>query len=177
MLTTNPWLLYASIVGPLLTGYYLIIGFVYYRQDLKSRIIKWKSPPAASHAKPVQAEKVQAEPMLDEQNYQQEDAPESFDAEEPDADQSEAIWENEAMMQQLEDLSVHLKQAIQEAHQKQYSKEELILLLQLTLREYPALYGTPFQLSVNNLIEAECAKYGSIHLSSADRMRIWDQEN
>ena len=173
MLTTNPWLLYASIVGPLLTGYYLIIGFVYYRQDLKSRILKWRSPPAAAQVKPVQAEKVQAEQMQAEENY----IPESFEAEEPDTDQPEAVWENETMMQQLEDLSIHLKQAIQEANQKQYSKEELILLLQLTLREYPALYGTPFQLSVNNLIEAECAKYGSIHLSSADRMRIWDQEN
>ncbi|TDE18067.1 hypothetical protein [Dyadobacter psychrotolerans] len=173
MLTANPWVAYVSIVTPLLSVYYLLVGFTYYRHDLKARISRWKSPPVQATGfsfKPKQAEN---EYLEDPVRFDSEPITPTVNAQE--GIESQEPWENEGMMQQLEALSLHLKQAIEEAHNKQYSKEEVILLTQMTFKEYPAIYGTPFQLSVNHLIEAELAKYGSIHLNSEDRLRMWNQ--
>ncbi|MCF0055198.1 hypothetical protein [Dyadobacter sp. CY356] len=169
MLTANPWVAYVSIVGPLLAGYYLLVGLIFYRQELKASIFKSKSAPGKPAARDAKARPAELE-SFQEPGIQNAE----LDA---DQDQQEESWENEPMMQQLEELSVQIKNAIEEAHDKDYSKEEFVLLAQMTLREYPAIYGTPFQLSVNQLIEAELAKYGSIHLESEDRMRIWNQED
>lgn len=173
MFTTNPWVAYVAIVGPLLAGYYLLIGLIFYRHNLKARIATWKSPPIRASGKYFESNHDQDEYLQEPDSLNSKDLTPNpnngYEAE------SEASWENEGMMQQLEEVSIHLKQAIQEAHEKQYSKQEFILLAQMTLREYPAIYGTPFQLSINHLIEAECAKYGSIHLDSGDRKRMWNQ--
>jgi hypothetical protein len=173
MFTANPWVAYVSIVSPLLAIYYLLIGLRYYRQDIKVRILHWRSPPVKAQGIPL------TQPPDEEY----------FGTEEPDVSNTpetgpaqitghepELVWENEEMMQQLEKLSVDLKQTISDAHQKSYNKEDLILLLQMTVREYNAIYGTPFQLSINTLIDAECERYGSINLNSEDRIRVWDQE-
>ncbi|SEJ69714.1 hypothetical protein SAMN04487995_6003 [Dyadobacter koreensis] len=173
MSTANPWVAYVSFVTSLLSAYYLLVGFIFYRHDLKTRILRWRSPPVKTsdlYFRPIQVENQYSEEpnqlnseLKIPQAYQKEDI------------ESEQTWENEGMMQQLEELSLHLKQAIEEAHNKQYNKDEFVLLTQMTFKEYPAIYGTPFQLSVNRLIEAELAKYGSIHLSSEDRLRMWNQ--
>jgi hypothetical protein len=173
MLTANPWVVYFSVITPLLAAYYLLVGFIFYRHDLKSRISRWKSPPIRAVAFP--SGNVHREDLLTQDHSKA--APEltANHANQEDQDQSQQPWENEVMMQQLEELSIHLKQAIEEAHDKDYNKEELVLLVQMILKEYPTIYGTPFQLSVNDMIETECAKYGSIHLDGEDRRRMWNQ--
>lgn len=173
MLTANPWVVYVSFVTPLLTAYYLLIGFIFYRHDLKARISRSKSPAAKGADFQFQPLRPEAEISEETGSFQPEHIIAHTDQYEYSP--SEQPWENEGMMQQLEELSIHLKEAIQEAHSKAYSKEEFILLTQMTFKEYPAIYGTPFQLSVNDLIEAELAKYGSIHLNSEDRLRMWNQ--
>lgn len=173
MLTAHPWVAYVSLVAPLLAAYYMLVGFIFYRHDLKARISGWKSPPIKTNDfsfKPIQVENEYVE---DPGRFNSELIIPSVN--ELEDSESEEPWKNEGMMQQLEELSAHLKLAIEEAHEKQYSKEELILLMQMTFKEYPVLYGTPFQLSINHLIEAELAKYGSIHLNSEDRLRMWNQ--
>lgn len=162
MFTTNPWTLYASVIGPLLAGYYLFVGIRFYREDIREKITRWRSPSKRIASLPEQKHKpTPANPIETYTDY--------------DQDENEPVWENEQMMRQLEGLSVHLKESIEQAHQRDYNKQELILLLQMTLKEYPALAGTPFQLSINNLVDAECAKYGSIHLRGEDKMVIWSQ--
>jgi len=81
--------------------------------------------------------------------------------------------QNQELINGYHALSLYLKQAIAHAHQGGYSKEELILLFQMTLKEYDAIYGKPFQLSINDLIDTELEKYGSIRLSSQDRISMW----
>ncbi|MEO6684696.1 MAG: hypothetical protein ABIN24_01980 [Dyadobacter sp.] len=173
MLTANPWVSYVSLIIPFLAAYYAAVGLIFYRHDLKARISNWKSPPTRDSDVAFKPLQVEAE-YLNEPGKQGIESiiPRAYEAQEAE---SEEPWENEGMMQQLEALSIHIKQAVQEAHLKEYSKEEFILLAQMTFKEYPAIYGTPFQLSVNHLIEAECAKYGSIHLNSEDRKRMWNQ--
>ncbi|MBE9462077.1 hypothetical protein ACFP1I_12635 [Dyadobacter subterraneus] len=173
MFTTNPWVTYISVAGPLLAGYYLLIGIIFYRHSLKARVHSWRSPPV-SVSEFTQAG--QAEDHSQKRSQQPESELTGLNEYQQEDDYPlEASWENEPMMLQLEELSLHLKQTIREVYEKDYDKEEFILLTQMTLKEYPAIYGTPFQLSINHLIEAELEKYGSIHLDSEDRMRIWNQ--
>ena len=92
----------------------------------------------------------------------------------PTSDASQS-WKNEAFFSQVEGLAVHLREVIAEAHEKHYEREELVLLLQMTLKEYPAIPGTPFQLAISNpAVGSECAKYGSIYLDAQDKVMIWN---
>jgi hypothetical protein len=70
-------------------------------------------------------------------------------------------------------LTAHLRDAIDEAHEKQYNKNDLVLLLQMLLKDYSYLKDTPFRVSINNQIEAECAKYGSMLLSEDETEELW----
>lgn len=171
MFTANPWVVYVSFLTPLLSLYYLAMGFIYYRQDLKARILAWRStglPAAGVPAKPEQSQYSQSrndtghDDTTGRASLQQDEA-------------LEEALQNDDMIRGRRELSLQLKQAIEHAHQSGYSKEELILLFQMTFKEYDAIYATPFKLSVNDLIDAELEKYGSIHLNSEDRMRMWNQ--
>lgn len=169
MFTANPWVVYVSFLTPLLSMYYLAVGFIFYRHDLKARIYAWRSPaPQASDWQPQQIPDPQTQTSAGQDGA-------SPAAGGQQTEVSDEPWQNEDMLIRLEELSLHLKQAIQQAHASGYSKEEFILLFQMTFKEYDTIYGTPFQLSVNHLIEAELEKYGSIRLSSEDRFRIWNQ--
>ncbi|MCE7044062.1 hypothetical protein [Dyadobacter sp. CY312] len=171
MFTTNPWVVYVSFLTPLLSLYYLAVGFIYYRQDLKARFRAWSSPGLAAadfHAKHVQNQYSQSRDTTDHDDITGPDSSQQAEA-------SEEALQNQEVIRGYHELSLHLKQAIQHAHQGGYSKEELILLFQMTFKEYDVIYGTPFQLSVNDLIDWELEKYGSIHLNSEDRMRMWNQ--
>ncbi|REA58156.1 hypothetical protein DSL64_21350 [Dyadobacter luteus] len=169
MLTANPWVVYASVVTPLLSAYYLAVGFIFYRHDLKAKIASWKNPPVRAADPELKPEQTKEHVTAD---TAEDDLAEII---EQDEDEVQEPFGDEVMMSKVEELSFHLKDAIKQAHHSGYNKEEFILLFQMTFKEYDAIYGTPFQLSVNNLIEAELEKYGSIHLSSEDRVRMWNQ--
>jgi hypothetical protein len=169
MFTANPWVVYASVVTPLLSAYYLAVGFIFYRHDLKARIASWKNPPVGAMDPELKSEQIEEQVKPDTLQH---DPAEITDQEN---DEAQEPFRDEVMMSKVEELSIHLKDAIKQAHHSGYSKEEFILLFQMTFKEYQAIYGTPFQLSINNLIEAELEKYGSIHLSSEDRVRMWNQ--
>ena len=68
-----------------------------------------------------------------------------------------------------------LKDAISDAASKNYNKEEFTFLLQLTLKEYPALKGSPFQDAINNLIASECDKHSFIRLSAVELGMLWNE--
>ncbi|WP_285544350.1 hypothetical protein [Dyadobacter frigoris] len=109
-------------VAPLLADYYLLIGFIFYRHNLKDKLSNWKSPP-------ITAADAYVKPKKSENEYLQEPGKPSseltaFSANDQDDDESQAARENETMMWQLEELPIHLKQAAEEAHEKQYTKEE-----------------------------------------------------
>lgn len=76
--------------------------------------------------------------------------------------------ENEALFGQANQLISELK----EVFQNDFIREELMMALQLKLREYPALKETPFRISINNYIERESEKR-SIRLSEEDQRVLW----
>jgi hypothetical protein len=81
---------------------------------------------------------------------------------------------DEALLEKQRELLSYLTDQIREAHQKNYTKQDLIQMLEMILKEYPAPKGSSFQLAVNGRIDAECAKYGSIYLSEGDKNQVWD---
>lgn len=175
MFTSNPWGDYFTMLAPLIAGYYLFIGIRFYGRDLKAKIAGWRNDsgriPALQRSIDIPDPPVFTSQTADQLEYEDTKLAKTDD----ESEQEPASWQNEELFDQVERLAAHLKEAIQEAHEKEYGKQDLILLLQMTLKEYPALRGAPFQTAINNLIETECAKYGSIHLREEDKVAIWKQ--
>ena len=175
MFTSNPWGDYFMILAPLIAGYYLFIGIRFYGRDLKAKLSGQRNEssriPGPQRNVDIPDPPVFDPPIKGHQEHEDTIVPET----EGDSDQQPAAWQNEELFDQVEQLAAHLKESIEEAHEKEYGKQDFILLLQMTLKDYPALRGAPFQTAINNLIETECAKYGSIHLRDEDKVAIWKQ--
>ena len=65
-----------------------------------------------------------------------------------------------------------VKETITEAAQKSYTKEKVIVELQVLLEKY-ALSATPFKIAVNNFIERQCQNNCSIRLSEEEIQQLW----
>lgn len=181
MFTSNPWADYITMLAPLIAGYYLFVGLRFYGRDLKARISGKRgnagTPVALRHhdfdapdPPVIELNTGPANAIQDGSVAKQQIAAIDND----DTDQTPE-WQSEELFDQVEQLAAHLKGAIEEAHEKDYGKQDLILLLQMTLKEYPAMSATPFRTAISNLIETECAKYGPIHLREDDLAAVWKQ--
>jgi FtsZ-interacting cell division protein ZipA len=85
------------------------------------------------------------------------------------------IPETDDMSRQVQELTARLKEAISQAVNKNYIKEEFILSLKFLLKKYYFLKESPFLVPINNMIESECEKYGYIQLSAEERVMLWNE--
>lgn len=157
MVKESPWHYYAVSVMSIIALYYLWVAWKFYQQEIKDAIKFGR-----------QRKRRPVDPPIDEI-----DSDEESPEEEHEAEEELPAWQNEQLFADVEKLAEHLIVEIEEAHRKDYTRQDLIQMLQMILKEYPTLKGTPFQIAVNNRIEAECAKYGSIHLSEGDKREVW----
>jgi len=165
MIIEHPWKTYAIVAVLSVLVYYSFLGWRFFLPDIKAWIKKRKQPaPRQSIARapsiPTESGRLDEECMLFTESSQ-------LEANEP------PTWQNEEMFELAQSLTAHLASEIKEAHQKNYSKQDLLLMLQMILKDYTVLKGTAFQTAVNNCIETECARYGSIHLSEGERIEVW----
>nr|WP_295931982.1 hypothetical protein [uncultured Dyadobacter sp.] len=178
MFTSNPWGSYLGVLSALLVGYYLFVGLRFYGRDLWTRIgIKsaFQHGPAriiVRRSQELDSQQDLADPALLPTSASHLVAQNSYTTTDLDGPAQGPFDEFPGGLQQLRN---DLNQAVEEAYLKDYDKEELVLLLQLTLKSQHSLIGTAFQTSVNEHIQTECAKYGSMHLSTADLVEIWKQ--
>lgn len=177
MFTSNPWGAYFTILAPLLAGYYLFVGLRFYGRDLKARLSQKRSfyntraNPLRQNPDipdpPVDALPAPALPMrtnlIGPDHPAENELPQSIS------------WQNEELSEQIQLLASYLREAIEEAYEKNYGKQELILLLQMTLKEYPAMSEKRFRTAIDNLITTECSKYGLMHLDDQDLDEVWSQ--
>ena len=133
-----------------LAVWYLIIGLRFYSHDLQSFLARKRK-----------------------QNVQLAQD-ESYSNAEHSSEQTETS-DTDGLYHEVENLTTKLKETIADASSKNYHREEFIFLLQLTLKEYPHLKGSPYQVAINNLIISECEKYGSIHLSAEEQVMLWKE--
>jgi hypothetical protein len=165
MIIEHPWKTYSIVAVLSALIYYSILAWRFFLPDIKAWIRKRKQPAsrqsiASAPSIPTESAHLDDERMLFTESSQLED-------DEPPA------WQNEEMFELAQSLMAHLASEIKEAHQKSYSKQDLLLMLEMILKDYTVLNGTAFQTAVNNFIETECARYGSIHLSEGERIEFW----
>lgn len=155
MLKTITWNHYLVVVATLTAVYYVVIIIRYYKQSvgLLVRRIWQKEPSIRTLAKAPVEETIGPATDLPQQR--------SSDTVTPSL---------------VRELTQHLKETITDAYQHQYSKDDLLLLLEMTLRDYMTLRSTPFRAVINELIRSECSKYGFIHLSVVELEAIWNQD-
>jgi hypothetical protein len=51
----------------------------------------------------------------------------------------------------------------------------LIFLIQLLIKDFSAIKGTPFREAIDNVITSESAKYGFINLSAVELEEVWKE--
>lgn len=157
MSISNPWTVYTVALAAIILIYYTFVGWKYYRRELRS-LFKGKtknrieSSSVGDRVKP--SESAEPDPV-------------------PSDGTGQAATHDEALFSQVQALNEYLVTEIEEAHQKDYNKQDLIQMLQMILKEYGVLKGTPFQHKVNRRIDAECAKYGQMHLAEDDKDQLW----
>jgi hypothetical protein len=157
MLKTITWNHYLMVVATLTAVYYVVIVIRYYKQGVRLLAQRaWQRQFSFEKHKPD---------SIDEKRQ-------SFGEVIQDSS-SDINWEATL---QIKELRQHLKETIADAYQNQYTKEDLLLLLEMTLKDYLSLSSTPFQTVINELIRSECSKYGFIHLSVVELEQIWRQD-
>jgi hypothetical protein len=150
MFTNISWTTYIIVVIVLLAVWYLIVGLRFYSHDLQIFLTRKRK----QSVQPVQEK--------------------SYSNAEYTSEQTETS-DTDSLYHEVENLTTKLKETIADASSKNYHREEFIFLLQLTLKEYPHLKGSPYQVAINNLIISECEKYGSIHLSAEEQVMLWKE--
>lgn len=156
MFTNISWTTYLIFVVILLAAWYLVIGLRFYSSELQV-FLSGKRKTASQIAN-------KASRLIQQDDEVVENQKEFIDL---SKDQTDDLFEK------VETLSAKLKDAVSDASTKKYNKEEFSFLLQLTLKEYPELKGSVFQVPINNLIESECEKQGFIRLSAVELEMLW----
>lgn len=155
MLKTFTWNHYLMVVATLTAVYYVVIIIRYYKHSARLLVRRiWQKESGIRTLAKAPVEKTIG-PATDLPQQR------SSDTETPSL---------------VRELTQHLKETIADAYQNQYSKEDLLLLLEMTLKDYLSLNSTPFQSVINELIRSECSKYGFIHLSVVELEEIWNQD-
>ena len=152
MFTNISWASYILVVTLLLAVWYLVIGMRFYFNDLQNLLTRKRKPDLQ---------------LASDDTYLTTGS--EFTPEQTEASNTDNLF------QAVEMLTAKLKETIADASSKNYHKEEFNFLLQLTLKEYPHLKGSPFQMAINNLILSECEKYGSLHLSAEELVMLWKE--
>ncbi|TLU96995.1 hypothetical protein [Dyadobacter luticola] len=150
---------YFLAVGAAVAIYYVIIGIRYYRQDIKA-LLNSKSRFWDRREKPP--------PVSKQEVNQPEETAEPVEV-------KKQPWQSETLFAKVEELSSQLRNSIREAYQKGYEKRDLIFLIQILIKDFSAVKGTPFREAINNVITSESAKYGFINLSAVELEELWKE--
>jgi len=84
-------------------------------------------------------------------------------------------WQNEEVFGKVEELAQQIRISISEACQKGYERKDLIFLIQLLIKDFSAIKGSPFRPAIDNVITSESAKYGLINLSAVELEEVWKE--
>lgn len=164
MLNSISWTEYLVFVVLLLIAYYLFVGLKFYSFELSS-LLKGKTPSVAL------ATETAADAVIDGSENFQDNQAELFPTYNRYAPRPQ---ETDDTFQQVEELTTELKKVIEDAASNNTIKEEFILSLQLALKKYHFLKGSPFLVAINNLIASECDKYNFIRLTADERVMLWN---
>ncbi len=155
MFTNISWTAYIIFVSILLVAWYLVIIVRFYLSDLQ--ILLSQNGRSTRKITGNAFRSVPDEGLSNEQEG----------ATIANKEQTDYLFEK------VETLSEKIKEAVSEASEKKYNKEEFSFSLQIILKAFPELKGSPFQIPINNLVISECEKQGFIRLSAVELEMLW----
>lgn len=157
------WATYLAVISLASIAYYLFVCIKYYSPELLSFL---------SGKRERSVDRVSKEHEIQRPNFQTEQTyPDLYQS---DSKYAPQVQETDDTFQQVEELTTKLKELISNAASKNSIKEEFILSLQIFLKKYRFLKGSPFQIGINNLIASECDKYAYMPLSSDEVKMLWN---
>ncbi|MEJ7737012.1 MAG: hypothetical protein WKF97_06260 [Chitinophagaceae bacterium] len=167
MFTSISWSEYITSVVVLLIIYYLIVGIKFYSHELRSVL-------SSKRKIPVRISSLQEDPEDDrtETSLGPDIQQELFSSHKKFMP---CVEETEDTFEQVQELTARLKEVIAEAISKDFIKQEFMLSLQLCLRKYQYLKGSPFMVAINNLIASECEKHDYLLLTAEERVMLWNE--
>jgi len=154
MSTLSPWKTYLILLGLVSAVYYTVILLRFYRKEL---LLTWHRLSGSDRGletgkQPVEI--VRPNPL-------------------PEV--SGTLQNLDVLTGQVERLCTTLTSSLKEAAQKEYTRQDLLLLLRITLKEYPGFSAQPFRSLVEGLILSECERYGFVPLNVVEREEMWKE--
>lgn len=146
MFTDISWNSYVIAVMVLLAGYYLFIGFRYYRNDLLQLLSGKKISPGAVSFKATQK---------------------------PHRENLQEAFEKQNLFQLSQSASDEIQAFIHQAGSDKLSADEVMKSIRGLLGKYPGLKDSSFCELIENLIITECEMNCSIPLDAEQARALW----
>jgi hypothetical protein len=147
MIKQVSWESYWSTILIFLIFYYLIICFKYYLTDVKQFFIaKSRSTYKRILKNTIESKEVESSDTIDN------------------------------LFPVLNQIIQEIKMMFEDSLRVGFSKPEFLFTIQLVLKKYPSIKGSPFQSIVNNYISSEFETNCSIHLDAEDLNGLWGTE-
>ena len=151
MFATISWSDYFTAIIITALIYYLVVLYIYYRNELVLLVkSKRNLPRAAAYQHPIQSYS-----LFEETNTE---------FSHPPIDSKEHVVY--AFMDELTAFFEGTKKT-------KIIKEQLLYSLQRVLRKYPSLKDSEYKQSLTNVIVSECEHICSLHLTADDVVRMW----
>jgi hypothetical protein len=160
MLERISWSAYWTVIGIGLAIYYLGLIILFYKKGL---FLKNNLRSAAANKEQATA------------NVQ----PNLFGFTDPASEHSsiqkkeQLPVDDQILMPTVHELIQELKAFIVDISERSFIKEEVIMGIQVIIKNYKRLEGSLYQKSINDFIKNECEDYCGIHLSEEETKRIW----
>jgi hypothetical protein len=149
MLQKFSWTEYWTVVIVVVAIYYTIVFLLLYRNGLLKPSL-WKRP---TPAQPIPSKTVQ-KPAIERQSV-------------PAVDPAKEV--EKQLMALIDDVTNFLR----DIAGKSYVKEEIIMGLQVFMRDYKQFANTPHQPDINEFLIAEVDNYCSVDLTGEEVDRVW----
>ncbi|WP_131725814.1 hypothetical protein [Flavobacterium sp. Root420] len=153
MFTNVSWGSYLAAVGVLLLIWYLVLILKYYSKDLRELFSGEKKLNFPILKKTSN--------KLESQRYQK--------------SLSSSFSESFDTLEDAEELSTRIVQAVEESSQMNLSKEQFQNYLKMVLEEYPYLKISSLRENINNLIVSESEKHPQFYLTFAEADTLWEE--
>lgn len=153
MFTNVSWGSYLAAIGIILLTWYLVLILKFYSKDLRELLSgekKLKFPVLKKTSNKLENQR--------DQKCLSSSFSESFDT-----------------LEDAEELSTRIVQAVEESSQMNLSKEQFQNYLKMVLEEYPYVKISSLRENINNLVVSESEKHPQFYLTFAEADTLWEE--
>jgi hypothetical protein len=154
MFTEISWNSYITIMIVLLAGYYLFMGWRYYRTDILQLFSGRRFTKTDSSGFSAPGPSIKPDQGSHKINMQE-------------------AFEKQDLFQIAQSLSDEIRAYLNEAGSNKIQKEEALKSLKIIVAKYPALKGSPFREFIQQVTEKEFETNCSVRLSEEEISELW----